>query len=637
MAFTWNPTPSAPARSLPQPVPPGQVTYQVHAVANTVDYGGTVRYNTANRSYDIVYEFPSLNVNIGIFENGFFESMNVGRAILNVADINQAHINTSAITNATITFAYVTDDPTSNMGIASKAYVDNAVASISGGAGPDHTANLFLATGDLLVGVAPNTANRLAVGSDGRVLMASLNTAFKQTWTSASAVQRAIGVSVGTNQHPAKRYNEIVLKSADSIIMQDGETTTGWSNLVANSQTTGAGGLDASSALAASTWYEVYAIRNSNTDAKALLLHRMKNRVVSSNWPATIQYHAYLRRGITALTIPGLRYITKISQSFVPTISGPLSSIDLKIMRIASPQGNCWITIQPDDGLGNASGTVLCTSESLPVNHLNLSTHGQVRFVFYNTTNLVAGERYHLVAEGDFSNALADLNDSISITGNTAPLGPGQQVWMPNVGYTSGNLTVMGYGDCRVWNVVTSRWSVAANMSGVGTGPSDLWFGVNLDQNETTLSLPSGYDQYALISYACTNASGNFKAYKQHNRTMSMGFELDWRAFNATTTGYQPIDLSSGVPPIDCTVEFLTRNLNSGWGGHWPLGSRYSFDLDISTGGMDIKYYGQYAYGFSSYRPGYAPAIVADQWNYMYTTVSSVALEMSLYTTTITF
>jgi hypothetical protein len=636
MAFTWNPTPSAPVRTLPQPVPPGQVTYQVHAVANTVDYGGAVRYNTANRSYDIVYEFPSLNVNIGIFENGFFESMNVGRATLNVADINQARINTSNITNATITFAYVTGDPTANMGIASKAYVDNAVASISGGTGPDSTANLFLAQGDLLVGIAPNTANRLPVGNDAYMLQSTQNAALKQTWTSTSAIQRAVGVSIGTHHHPTKKLHQLLLKSADSIIMQDGETVAGWSNLIADIQTTGAGGLDSSSALAASTWYEVYAIRNSSTGTKALLLHRMKNRSVAANWPATAISLAYLRRGITALTIPGLRYITKVSQSFVPTFSGPLSSIDLRVQRTGTPQGNCWITIQPDDLTGNASGTVLCTSDSLPVDLLSTSS-GQVRFVFYNTTNLVAGERYHLVAEGDFSNALADVERSIGFSGNNGPIGPGQQSWMANVGYTSGNLTIMGYGDCRVWNVVTSRWSVAANMIGIGQGPSDLWFGINLDQNETALSLPSGYDQYALISYACTNASGNFKPYKQHHRTMTMGFELDWRAFTATSTGYQPIDISSGVPPIDCTVQFLTKNPNAGFAGQWPLGGRYSFDLGIDTGNMDTKYYGQYAYGFSAFRPGYAPAIVADQWNYMYTTVNSVALEMALYTTTITF
>lgn len=62
MPFIWNSNPNPPTRELPQPVPPGEVTYLVDVVANTVNAGGSLLYNTANTSYDVVYALPSLNV-----------------------------------------------------------------------------------------------------------------------------------------------------------------------------------------------------------------------------------------------------------------------------------------------------------------------------------------------------------------------------------------------------------------------------------------------------------------------------------------------------------------------------------------------------------------------------------------------
>ena len=296
MAFTWNPIPNPPARVLPTPVPPGEVSYEVKLVANTVDYGGEVRYNSTNHSYDVIYEFPSLNIGDGVFRNGVFETANISNATINVATINTASINTATITNATIQYGYTTGNPTSNMGIATKFYVDNVIASISGGTGPDNTANLFVSTGDLLVGFAPNTAHRLPVGTDGQALTANAASPLKQSWVNISGSQRVMGLTMGTHVHPTNKLTQVHLKRADGIIMQDGEYVTGWSNLIADITTTGAGGLDSNSSRAANTWYEVYAIRNSSTGAKALLLDRTLNRVQDANWPATQTLVAYLRR-----------------------------------------------------------------------------------------------------------------------------------------------------------------------------------------------------------------------------------------------------------------------------------------------------------------------------------------------------
>lgn len=621
MAFTWTPTPNPPPREFPVPVPAGEVSYEVKLVANSVNYGGTVRYNTANRSYDIVYEFPSLNVVNGVFENGFFETANIGSAYINVAIINQASINTANITNATITVGYVTGSPNSNSGIASKFYVDNAVAALSGGVGPDNTANLFVTTGDLLVGFAPNTAHRLGVGTQGQVLSVNASSSVKQTWIDAAGSQRATGVFIGTHFHPTKKFYQVLLKHADGMVMNDGEYVSGWDNLVADITTTGAGGLDANSVEAPSTWYEVWAIRNSSSGAKALLLHRMLNRALDTNWPATIAQLAYLRRGDTALTIPSMRYCTKISQSFVPIRSGKIASVDVNIQKVSTPTGNMWLTIQGDNGLGNADESVLCTSERLSVQTLPGGAF-QYRFVFDTAATLGTGSRYHIVAEGDFGTALADTSNSVAFAGNTAPLGPGQQVWMANVGYTSGNLTLgSGYGDCRIWNVVTSTWKVAANASGVGTGPQDLFFRVNMEENNTALALPSGYNQYCLISYVCNNSSSNFKEYHQRNRTMTMGFDPDWLAYSspASPTGLQPMSIANTAPPIPCTLQFYAGAYGA-LGGNFPLGGRYSFDMSTGNQTIDILGRGQFSCGSpGGVRPDYSALISQDGWNYLHT------------------
>jgi hypothetical protein len=636
MAFIWNIEPNPPSTDLPIPVPPGEVTYEVKLVANTVDYGGTVRYNTTNRSYDVVYEFPTLNVIDGVFENGFFESANVNVAHINVATIGQASINTANITNATIQFGYTTGDPTTNSGIATKQYVDNAVAAISGGTGPDSTANLFITTGDLLVGFAPNTAHRLANGSDGQVLSVVGSSNLKVAWVDTAASQRAAGVFIGTHHHPSKKRSQILLKRADGIIMNDGEYVPAWSNLIADMAVSGAGGLDPVSVEAPNSWYEVYAIRKSSTGERALLLHRMLNRLDDAKWPATSAAFAYLRRGETLLTIPALRYCTKVSQSFVSGRTGKIASIDLKVTKVSAPTGNMWVTIQGDNGLGNADDSILCTSSRFAVQDLSTS-ETQVRFVFDTAATLTTGSRYHVVAEGDFGNALADTAHSIGLTGNTSPLGPGQQGWMANVGYTSGNLTLgSGYGDCRVWNVVTSTWKVAANATGVGAGPQDLWFTLRMVENDTSLVLPSGYDQYCLISYCCNNNSSDLKEYQQHNRTLTMGYDPDWLTFTSASIGIQPLDLALGIPPISCSLQLVIRDTYTGFSGEVPIAHRFSFDLPFGTAAPDNLPRGQYYYGQTRNRVGYTAIIPMDQWNYIHIRPLQVG-SLTVYAASFTF
>lgn len=637
MPFIWNPVPNLPTPIVPIPVPPGEVTYEVKLVANTVDYGGTVRYNTANASYDVVYEFPSLNVTNGVFENGFFETANIGNATINVATINQASINTANITNATITFGYVTGSPTANSGIASKFYVDNAIAAISGGTGPDSTANLFITKGDLLVGFAPNTAHRLGVGNDGEVLSVFGSDALKARWGTFTSSQSVSGLNIGTHSHPTLKLSQVILSHAEGFIMNDGEYVGGWDNLVADITVSGAGGLDSNSVEASNAWYQVFGIRKSGTGEKNLLLHRMKDHTVDQSWtPASITLAGALRSDATALTSFDQRYCTKISQSFVPSVSGPLKAVELAFAKNGIPRGNLWISIQNDNGLGNADGSVLATSQTYnPSFFLSSTLVGH--FVFDTAVTVSSGSRYHIVAEGDWPMDDPATGNSVFFYGNTSPLGPGQQSWMANVGYTRGNLTInSGYGDARIYNVVTGTWKLLANTA-IFPGPQDLWFKTFVEAHDTALALPTGYDQYILLSYVHNNASSNFKEYHQLNQTMSMGFETDWLAYDSGATNeLVPVDLTNSIPPVACTVDFTALAINPTYDRSfgYGLGDRYMTDMQL-TAYQDYYHRGNNPYGPNGSREGVTPKLSLDDTQFMYQ--RQISTGYKLYVNSITF
>ena len=132
MSFNWVPTPQIPTPNIPEPIGSSEVSYKVDVVANTVDWGGEVRYNTANASYDVVYEFDSLNVSMMVIDNAFFDTATINTLNINVATANTVTIGTANIANLYATYGTITGNATSNLSVVTKEYVDNAIASISG-------------------------------------------------------------------------------------------------------------------------------------------------------------------------------------------------------------------------------------------------------------------------------------------------------------------------------------------------------------------------------------------------------------------------------------------------------------------------------------------------------------------------
>ena len=641
MPFIWNSNPNPPPANIAPEIASTEISYKVHVVANTVNAGGEVSYNTPNAGYDVIYELDSLNVRTMRVQTGIIGAANIGTAFINNATINQASINTANITHATINVGFFTGNATANFSMVSKQYVDNAIANISGGSGPDLTANIFQLKGDLLVGFAPNTAHRLGAGDDGEILSVYGSSNLKTRWISSSSTQSFSGLRIGTHFHPTLKYSQVLLNHVDGIVMNDGEYVTGWDGLTADITVSGAGGLDSNSAEAANTWYEVWAIRNSSTDAKALLLHRMLNRVVNQEWvpttfPGTFSL-ASLRHGDSVgFTVPGQRYCTKISQSFIPSTSTPVSMIRLASSQTSTPKGNLWVSLQSDSG-DNASGSSIVTSESIIVDAF-VAGISQVSFVFDTAVSLTPGNRYHIVIEGDWPYTPDPNSNAMNFHGNTVTLGPGQQVWMANVGYNpGGNAIPYGFGDCRMYNVVTSSWTVAANVG----GPSDLWFQIFTDQNDTSLAVPLGYNQRCLISYVNNNGFSNFKEYHQTGRTVHGGYDDDWRAFSVPSSAQFSIiaaAIESGVPPTPCTVQFLGRQ-SLGTVGGINLGLRHMYGMAVSsTQDFSSGPLGSYAFGGFTVHTVLSHSMPLDgiqlvNWN----TLAGTAANDVLYMASITF
>lgn len=543
MPFVWNTNPNPPARALPQAVAPEEISYKVHVVANTVNAGGTLSYNTPNIGYDVLYQLPTANVNSAHFTSAYFDNITVNTATISTASINVANITTANLVNANILYGYVGSDPTSNLGVASKHYVDAAMANVPTG-GSD-LQNIIDAQGDLLVGTGVHTATRLPMGTPGQILSTDSAAASGLRWVTIAGQELFYNLWVQTHYDLASNDHVVLLRSAGEIVMNDGIRTSNWINKTADIEVSGAGGLDTGSE-ETDRWYEVHAIRNSSTDDRALILHKCPVTEQDQAFTTTTDTSVPLRRASS----PAL----KLSQSFIPALSGPLTSVELEVTKTGSPTGLVWLTLEADDG-GSPSGTPLATSRIMDVSRLP-ADKGRLRYLFDTNTSVSVGTTYHLVYQSD--STLSDSN-YISLWGTAAG----------------------GYANGSAKELHGSTWLNAVDLSGL----SDFWFKTFVQHLPATeVTLPSGYDERCLISYVFNGSNGKFKQYVQKNRTMVMGVSAAWRAFTSVTGLIESVDLRTTVPPIPCSVQFTSWSTSGSPGRHVPIGGVECTDLPIAEG-----------------------------------------------------
>jgi hypothetical protein len=543
MAFIWNTQPNPPSTDLPVPVPPGEITYEQREVANLVNAGGTLSYNTPNVGFDILYELPTANATVANFTNCTFNNITVNTANITTATINLANIQTANILSANIMYGYVGSDPTSNLGIASKHYADAAAANVPTG-GSD-LQNLIDAKGDLLVGTGFHTATRLPKGSNGQILIADSTANTGLRWITVAGQELFYNLLIQTHYEPSGNDHQVILRFAGEIVMNDGTRTAGWLNKIADIEVSGPGGLD-TGVEEASHWYEVHAIRNSSNGNTALLLHRTEEILLDQSLTTASD------TGVTLGRVTG-GTATRIAQSFVPVLAGPLTSTELEISKTGAPTGLMWVTVEADSG-GFPSGTPLATSRAMDVARLP-TDKARIRFLFDANTSVDIGTTYHIVYQADYTATPSDTN------------------------YT----TIWGVASSGYVNGSTREFRVAWFSSTSLGGAADLWFKTFVKSTPiTAVSMPAGYDQRCLISYVYNDSGMKFKQYAQKNRMMALSMSADWKCFTSLTGLVEAVDLSAFVPPVPCSVQFYSRLNIGGPKRNNPIGGPACTDLPIS-------------------------------------------------------
>jgi hypothetical protein len=551
MPFIWNTNPNPPPQVPPFVIGSDEITYKAHVVANAVNAGGELSYNTPNVGFDIVYELDSLNVrNLRVTTlNG--SQLTINTATINTASINRATINTANFTNVFIQYGFMGGDPTSNLQIATKHYVDIQSANVP--AGGSDLQNIINARGDLLVGIAANTAARLPVGSNGQILIADSTSNTGLRWATVAGLTSFNNLWIQTHYNLAVKNHQVLLRQADEIIMNDGSRVAGWSNLVADITVSGAGGLDIG-VEEPSHWYEVYALHDSSNDVVSLVLHRAPETLLDQSLVTTTDNGRNVRNAAGGES--------KIAQSFVPLVAGPLTSVEVEVSRVGSPTGLIWVTLETDDAnnVGFPSGNVLATSRVMDVARLP-TDKARMRFLFDTNTSVSLSTTYHLVYQGDYT--VSGVNYT-TIWGIAAG------------GYTNGR--------ANEFRIPTSTWRRCTDSG----GPADLWFKTFVKGTPATeVVLPVNYDQWCHISYVYNNSAGHFKPYVQKNRKIVASVSSDWRAFTAVTGLIEAVDLGTFVPPVPCAVQFYLWTAHASPNVPSPIGGVSSTDMLI-TGGTSV-------------------------------------------------
>ncbi len=347
------------------------------------------------------------------------------------------------------------------------------------------------------------------------------------------------GLHLRTHEDADKASGYVQLVHADEVVMSDGTRLGPWDNLSAYIGAAGAGGLDAGSPNV-STWYETHAIAKDD-GTKALILHRAKdyyNDVTIAENTTPLQ----LRVGATDRV--------KLAQGFQVVTAGPVAFVDLTLIRVGSPDGSVWATIE-SDAAGNPSGTVLATSVVMFINNLS-TTKQTIRFIFRAPASLAAATQYHLVLNGNY--ILSGVN-GIQWEGNSASV------------YASG---VAKQYDGTSW---------AASVS-----PVDLSLKVYVTRNDTALTLPPAYTKSAKVGYVYRGSGGVFVVFAQQNRRVAVARQTVATALtnlNPTLT-----DLAAIVPPVPVSVYGVA---NGSVAGTLVVLQRVMDGYDSSVGNRDIQ------------------------------------------------
>lgn len=320
------------------------------------------------------------------------------------------------------------------------------------------------------------------------------------------------GLRMGTSTSPTLGLTTVQLTALDEWVAQDGtRVVDDLSNPTAVISASGAGGLDTGSEVA-STWYEIYRIRRSDTAALALMFHRMKDYLLDTtgSFQTATDANQMLREATSTAT-------DKLAQGVTFGTSGLLESVEFEIAKTNSPTGSVYVSLQASSG-GDADGVELARSEVKDVSRWQSARADKTRFVFRTPFSVVATTQYHYVIEGDYTKS-----DTVNL-----------QIYGVAAGGYAGGVARQYDG---------SSWS---NMTGVG----DLWFKSYVTENDVDVAgnLPANYDQYVKLGHVYNNSGSNFSLFAQVGRYVDF---LEEHEVVTSVTADAPAltNLSAHIPP----------------------------------------------------------------------------------------
>lgn len=326
------------------------------------------------------------------------------------------------------------------------------------------------------------------------------------------------GLVLMTGTGPSDFDNVTNLISADEIVMDDCSRVGGWTFMSANMSVTGAGGLDIG-AEDSSSWYEIYAIRNSSNNARNLTLHRAKDYVIS----ASVVHNGGAANG----QLRDVTGRTKLAQGFQTNTTGKLEFMDINFTRVSAPNGSLWVTIESDSS-GTPSNTTLATSDKIDTSKIS-TTNMAIRMTFRSAASITAGTNYWFVLNADYSVNAANYIRAPTNNGN--PSASPQQAH-----------------DGTTYQADTAE---------------DINHRIFITRNETTaVTMPAGYDQKAKIGYVFNNDNKSFVPFVQQDRTAT--FTPSRVASVAAGDTYAILrNLSALLPPVKVLVDVKTKSGNN--------------------------------------------------------------------------
>lgn len=315
------------------------------------------------------------------------------------------------------------------------------------------------------------------------------------------------GLTLRTSPNADVAATTVTLDHADEIVMQDGTRVADWDDLNAVITASGAGGLDTGSE-GASRWYSIHAIRKSSDGTKNLLLHRAKSYDLDQSQTTN--------NGSIALKASAAR--TLIGQTYTPAITGYRPFHDITLSKNSSAVGYLRLSIYATSG-GLPTGAALTVGRVLDQS-LIAATAQRVRFVYDTPISLTAATVYALVLSSTQS---VDVTNNISWYQSTvASYAGGQGVQQ----------------DGTTWTAIFAGY--------------DFIFYDYVTQNDTALTMPSGYDQYAQVGWVYNNSSSNFRQFLQQDQSVVQ--ETTSIVAAGTATIATLLDLAATVPPTPMAV-----------------------------------------------------------------------------------